>query len=167
MMGLVLSALVLAAAAVLQSTALPHLAIAGVKVDLVLLLVVAWSIRRGIEAGLVWALFGGIAIDLLSAEPLGVSVVAFGFAAILTGSVGPVLRQTSVLLPLALTPLASVVATLVAALVLALVGWPIYWPATVALVVLPAAALDSLAMVVVYPLMALVDQHISTVDWPG
>ncbi len=144
-------------ASVLQSTALPHLVVVGVKVDLVLLLVIAWSIRRGIEAGVLWAVIGGIALDVLSLAPLGVSVLACGFAAVIAGSFGPSLRRASALLPLVLTPLASVVATLTGAFVLALLGWPISWPATVALVVLPAAVLDSLAMLIVYPLVAVVE----------
>lgn len=146
---------------------LPHLTILGVKADLVLLLVVAWSIRRGIGAGLAWALMGGAAVDLLSAEPFGVSILAFGFAAILAGSAGPFLRQASALLPLAITPLVSVVATLLAALILTLVGWPIFWPVTVALVVLPAAVIDSVAMLVVYPVVSAVDHRFGAVEWPS
>ncbi len=139
--------------------------IAGVKVDLVLLLVVAWSIRRGIEEGIVWALIGGLAVDLLSTGPFGASVVGFGFAAVLAGSLGPMLRQVSVLLPLTITPLASIVATLCSALVMAAVGWPVPWPATVALVVLPAAVLDSLAMFVVYPVVSMADRRPHAPDW--
>ena len=55
-MPVLLSAAVLCIGAILQSTLLPHFAVLGVKVDLVLLLVAAWSIRRGVEAGLVWAM---------------------------------------------------------------------------------------------------------------
>jgi rod shape-determining protein MreD len=161
------TAATLVVAAVVQSTALPHLAVLGVKVDLVLLLIVAWSIRRGVEEGLVWVLIGGLAVDVLSAEPFGASIVAFGLACIVAGSAGPALRKASALLPLALTPLASVVATLAAAFVLAALGWPISWPATVALVVLPAAVLDSLAMLIVYPVISAVDQRLATVEWPG
>ena len=149
----------------LQSTALAHLVVVGVKVDLVLLLVVAWSIRRGIEDGIVWALIGGLAVDLLSAEPFGTSVVGFGFAAVVAGSIGPALRQVSVLLPLILTPLTSVVASLASALVMAAVGWPMPWPATVALVVLPAAVLDSVAMFLVYPIVSIADRRPHAPDW--
>ena len=68
-MPFLMSAVVLSLAAILQSTLLPHFAILGVKVNLVLLLVTSWSIRRGIESGLPWALIGGVAIDVLSAGP--------------------------------------------------------------------------------------------------
>lgn len=146
---------------------MPHLAILGVKADLVLILVIAWAIRRGVEAGLLWALLGGIAADALSAGPFGVSILAFVAAAVLVGVFGPGMRKASVLLPLALTPLASIVATLVMAIVLALLGRPIFWPVTVALVVLPAAVLNSVVMLLVYPLVAFVDEQLSGVEWPG
>jgi len=145
-------------AAVLQSVALPHLVIFGVKVDLVLLIVVALSIRQGVERGVVWALVAGGIIDLLSAGPFGTSVIAYGLAAVLAGTFGPSLRKASALLPLVLTPLTSIVATLTAAFVMALLGWRVPWPSTVALVVLPAAVIDSVAMLVVYPLVSAVDR---------
>jgi len=158
---------VLFLAAVLQSSFLPHLSVLGVKADLVLLLVIAWSIRRGVEPGLVWAVLGGTAADALSAGPFGMSILAFGAAAVLVGIFGPGMRKASVLLPLVLTPLASIIATLVAALVLAILGRPISWPVTVALVVLPAAVLNSVVMLLVYPLVSFVDQHLSGIEWPG
>lgn len=129
------------------------------------MLVVAWSIRRGIEDGIVWAIIGGIAVDLLSAAPFGASVIGFGLAAVLAGALGPTLRQISVLLPLILTPLTSIVALLSITLVMAALGWPISWPATVALVILPAAVLDTLAMLIVYPLVSSVDRRSPTPDW--
>lgn len=135
------------------------------KVDLVLLLIVAWSIRRGTEEGIVWALIGGFAVDLLTVGPLGASIVGYGCAAVIAGSFGPSLRQISVLLPLILTPLTSIIAVLVSALVMAAAGWPMPWPATVALVVLPSAALDSLVMIVVYPIVSLADRRPYAPDW--
>jgi len=163
--GLIVSVIVLLLGAILQSTALARIAVAGVKVDLVLLLVVAWSIRRGIEDGILWAFIGGLAVDLLSVGPPGASVIGYGCAAVLAGSLGPSLRQISVLLPLILTPLAAVIALLVSAIVMAAVGWPMPWPATVALVILPSAAFDSLAMFIVYPLVSAADRRPFAPDW--
>ncbi len=154
-------------AAILQSTLLPHLSVLHVKVDLVLLVAVAWSIRRGVEDGLFPAIIGGLALDVLSVAPFGSSVIAVGVAAIVAGSVGPSLRRISVLLPLLVTPLTSVIATLIVAFLLVLLGRPVAWPATVALVVLPAAILDTFAMLVVYPIVSFVDHRVVTSDWPG
>jgi rod shape-determining protein MreD len=161
---ILVSAAILFLGGILQSALLPHLSIVGVKVDLVLLMVIAWSIRRGIAEGLIWAVLGGLALDVLSVGPFGLSILTCCLVTIIAGGAGPILRRTSVLLPLVLTPVLSIVATLVAALGLELLGRPTSWPATVALVVLPAAVLDSVAMLVVYPLVSAVEHRLTTVD---
>lgn len=166
-MPALLSVFVLCTAAIFQSTLLPHLAVLGVKVDLVMLLVAAWSIRRGVEAGLVWALIGGVAVDVLSAGPFGLSIVTLALVAVIAGGFGPGLRRSSIILPLVLIPLVSIVATLVGALILQAVGHPISWPVVVAMVVLPAALLDTLAVLIVYPLISIADHRLSTVEWPN
>jgi rod shape-determining protein MreD len=166
-MSVLVSVAVLGLAAILQSTLLPHFAILGVKINLVLLLVTAWSIRRGIESGLQWALIGGVAIDVLSAGPFGSSIVAFGLAAVIAGSVGTGLRQTSILLPFILIPLISIVATLTGAFILQAVGHPISWPVIVATVALPSAVLDTFAILLLYPLVSAADHRLSTVEWPN
>jgi rod shape-determining protein MreD len=162
-----LSAAVLCIGAILQSTLLPHFAVLGVKVDLVLLLVAAWSIRRGVEAGLVWAMIGGIAVDVLSAGPFGLSIVTFGLAAVIAGGFGPGLRRSSIALPLALIPLVSIIATLAGALIMQALGRPISWPVIVATVALPSALLDTIAILIVYPLVSIADHRLSTVEWPN
>jgi rod shape-determining protein MreD len=161
------SAAVLCAGAILQSTLLPHLAVLGVKVDIVLLLVAAWSIRRGVEAGLLWALIGGVAVDVVSAEPFGLSIVTFSLVAVIAGGIGPGLRRSSIVLPLSLIPLVSIVATLAGALVMQALGRPISWPVIVATVVLPAAILDTFAILIVYPLISIADHRLNTVEWPN
>ena len=166
-MSVLITAAVLGLAAILQSTLLPHFAILGVKVNLVLLLVASWSIRRGIESGLQWAVIGGVATDVLSAGPFGLSIVTFALAAVIAGSVGPAFRQTSILLPFILIPLVSIVATLTAAFILQAVGHPISWPVIVATVALPSAVLDTLAILLLYPLVSFADHRMSTVEWPN
>jgi rod shape-determining protein MreD len=154
-------------AALAQATVLPYLEVLGVKVDLVILLVLAWSMRRGVEAGLIWALIGGIALDVLTAGPFGLGLVSCAVVTLIGGAFGPMLRRTSAFLPLVLTPLASILATLASALAMAALGWPIIWPELVALVVLPSALLNSLAMLVVYPLVAAIDARAVVSDWPA
>ena len=166
-MPFLMSAVVLGLAAILQSTILPHFAILGVKVNLVLLLVTSWSIRRGIESGLPWALIGGVAIDVLSAGPFGSSIVTFGIAAVIAGSVGPRFRQTSILLPFTLIPLISIISTLTSAFIMQAVGHTISWPIIVATVILPSAVLDTLAILLVYPVVSVADHRLSTVEWPN
>ena len=90
-MGRYLSLPILGFAAALSSSILPQIigffiALLGDLVpflentrgqlSLVMLLVMAWSIRSDLEGSFAWALVGGIAMDLLSIIPVGVSSIA-------------------------------------------------------------------------------------------
>ena len=74
----------LAFAAIFQVSVAPQLSLHGAIPDLLLVSIVAWSLVRGPMAGLRWALVGGIALDLVSPEPLGshtFSLIVVAFAA--------------------------------------------------------------------------------------
>ncbi len=58
-----------------QATFVPQIRFLGGGPDLVLLMVVAWSVNSELEDAVVWAFVGGIMQDLLSAAALGTSVV--------------------------------------------------------------------------------------------
>ncbi len=62
-------------AAVLQATLVPQIRILGGQPDLVFLLVLSWSVNGRLEQGVAWAFVGGITQDLLSAAPIGASVL--------------------------------------------------------------------------------------------
>jgi rod shape-determining protein MreD len=68
---LVVSLLLLAAAVLLQTTLLPYVAIRGVKPDLVLIILVFVSIRKGAMTGQVSGFAAGLVEDFLSLSPLG------------------------------------------------------------------------------------------------
>jgi rod shape-determining protein MreD len=53
--------------------------------DLMLVVVVIWSLQRGLREGLVWAFFGGALMDLLSAGPFGAFTLALLVAALVAG----------------------------------------------------------------------------------
>jgi rod shape-determining protein MreD len=80
-------------AALLETSVLTELTIAGVKPDLVLVITVVVAIVVGFEDALVWAVVGGFLVDAMSAQPLGATTLALlvmtGAAALagrLTGS---------------------------------------------------------------------------------
>ena len=87
-MGRYLSLVILGIAAVLSTSILPRAIeffVASLgnltpildntrgQISLVMLVVVAWSIRAEISSALIWAFIGGILIDLFSILPLGTS----------------------------------------------------------------------------------------------
>lgn len=76
--------LVLLSVAVLQRGVLSQIRIAGVSVDLFLLVAVAAGIAAGPERGAVIGFFSGLTLDLLVATPLGLSALVYclaGFSA--------------------------------------------------------------------------------------
>ncbi len=73
--------------AILQSAVFSHLGLFEGRPDLVLLAVIAWSFSGRTNEAMVWGFAGGLALDLLSGLPLGVSalsLVAIAYLASLT-----------------------------------------------------------------------------------
>ena len=66
----------LAAIGLLQTTFVPYLSLLGAKPNLMLLVVVAWTLIAGSREGLWWAFIGGLWLDLLGGSPLGASALA-------------------------------------------------------------------------------------------
>ncbi len=56
--------------AMLETTLSPYVRPLGVHPDLVTLAVLSWSLLRGTREGAVWAVIGGMGLDLLSAGPI-------------------------------------------------------------------------------------------------
>ena len=59
---------------------MPYVQVANVQAALTLVLVGAWSLRRGVEEGAVWAFIGGLVFDLLSGGPF--TAAMFGLLAV-------------------------------------------------------------------------------------
>ena len=60
----------------LQSTAAARMKIAGVKPELVLLMVVIGALVYGARPGVVWAFVAGVGMDIFSGGPFGASSLA-------------------------------------------------------------------------------------------
>ena len=72
---------VLLTAALVQGSMLPFFIGDHVPVNLVLVLVVGWALLRGLQSALVWAVVGGLWLDLLSGVPLGTAMLALSLVA--------------------------------------------------------------------------------------
>jgi len=74
-MGSFLSLPIMMLVAALQVTVMPQISFWGGRPDLVLLVVVSWALNSTLEQAVLWAFVGGICKDLLSAAPVGTSVI--------------------------------------------------------------------------------------------
>jgi rod shape-determining protein MreD len=95
--------------ALIQVTILPLIPIFGVVPQLWLVATIAWSLLRGLQEGFVWALVGGILIDVLSASPLGSTTLALMAAVIVTVFIQNNLPQNRTIIPMLLTMLGTIV----------------------------------------------------------
>jgi rod shape-determining protein MreD len=141
---------VLLGLALLQSTVMPKITVLGVHPDLVLMAVTSWSLLRGSEEGMLWALVGGVALDLFSGAPFGIyslSLLLIGFAA----GLGPRnMLRIDILAPILVIPLSTLVYLLATMALLSALGWEMEWGARLRTVLLPSILVNSLGMPFVY-----------------
>lgn len=110
------------AAALLQGSLVPFVAVAGARPNLVILAAASWSVAAGAREAVWWAFFGGILADLLSGGPLGALALASLVPVAAVGLSDVHLRPRSVLAGAVLVGLASLAAALLYLLILAIAG---------------------------------------------
>lgn len=141
-----LSVPVLLVLALAQSTVFTRLHLGGVAPNLVLCAAVVWSLLRGTREGLVWAFVGGLALDLLSAGPLGLSSIALLAVCALAGLAEGHVQPQSTVLSFVSVALGTVVFDVIVLLGLALSGHVLGRLEEVAGLVLASVVLNILGM---------------------
>jgi rod shape-determining protein MreD len=149
-MNIYATILLLSTTVIFQTTAMPHLTILGVKPDLLLLMVISWSLLRGAKEGLIWALVGGIGLDLLSGAPFGTSTVALAALSLLAGRGELSVFRTHIALPLVATLIATLAYDLFFLLLLYARGNSMAWTDSLIKVVLPSTLFNVLLSPFVY-----------------
>jgi rod shape-determining protein MreD len=151
----------------LEATILPHLQVGSAQPDLTMLVVGAWSLRRGVEEGAVWAFIGGIFLDLLSAGPVSATMFALLTVSLILGvdpSTGVGRRQTR---PFGGNPMVLILGVVFATLsyhlilltVLQLVGRPLDWFRAGTDIIAPHTLFNLVLVPAVYRLMAWIDNR--------
>lgn len=161
------AALVSLLAALLETTVLPEIPIAGATPDLVLVVAVTATLVMGIEDGLIAAFVGGLLIDVLvPARPLGAETLALllvvGIAAAVARVAGPSRRWLAVALTVVLTPVLHVVLAVVLVLT---EGAPVSFDFVAMLV---AAFMNGLIAIPLAALFGALEQRFGVterVDW--
>jgi len=129
---------------------MPHLPVLGVQPDLMLLMVISWSLLRGAQEGMIWALIGGIGLDLLSGDPFGTFTVILVVLSLLAGLGELSVFRTHLALPLVATLAATLVYDLFFLLLLYARGCSIAWADSLIKVVLPSTLCNVLLSPLVY-----------------
>lgn len=154
------------AAALLQSGFILPITFLGARPNLVLAVVLSWTLLRGGRSGLLWAAAGGVALDLLSSAPFGTFTVAILLTIGLIGMLDGFFYRPSILLPVALMVAASPLFDLLSLLMLRTLGWNRPLLSNLPLL-LGAALLNGALIALVYPLMRRLDRLAGqpAIDW--
>jgi rod shape-determining protein MreD len=148
-----LSLLILALVVVIQGTLLARLRFFGASPNLLLVVVVCWSLLRNVSEGLLWAFTGGLAVDLIAGLPLGTSSLALMPTCFLADLGRSRIFAGSLPLPILLVALATPVYGWINLLLLQLRGVPVDWIGSTLRVILPELALNVLLVLVIFPVL--------------
>jgi rod shape-determining protein MreD len=140
-------------AAVAQSTILARYHFYGGTLDLVLLIVLGWTLSGDALGGLGWGFVGGLCLDLLSGGPLGATPLGLTLMAYLAGLTEGRFWGSHLLLPLAMALLGTVGFHLTSLVVLTLSGHGLDWGVSLTRIVLPSALLNTFLMWPVFSVM--------------
>jgi len=166
-MTLLLAAVGAVVTALVELTVVPYLRIGSAHPHPVLVLAVIVTIAIGVEAGLVWAFVGGLALDVLAHRPLGSSAFALLIAVGGTALLARGLAQLRPIVPIVAVFLASLAYSMILYVLFGALGAP---PATTDPLgaVLPSAIYDAVLGVIIGPLtIAVHDRRLEQerVDW--
>lgn len=137
-------------AAVVQSTILTRFHFYGGTLDLVLLMVLSWTLTGDTLGGIGWGFLGGLCLDLLSGGPLGATPLGLTLMAYFAGLTEGRFWGSHILLPLAIALLSSFGFHLVSLVSLSVTGYLVNWAVSLARVVLPSVLLNTFLMLPIY-----------------
>jgi len=140
------------AAALLQGSVVPFVAIAGARPNLVVLAAASWAVAAGAREAVFWAFLGGIAADLLSGGPLGAAALSALLPVAAVGLADSPGRARSVPAGALLVGLASLGAGLVYLGVLAISGTDLGEAPSLFAAVVGGAIYNGVLAIATYPL---------------
>ncbi len=158
---LYLSILILFILALLQGALVPSVPFLGIRPDLILVLLLAWTMARGVREGVIGAFIAGIALDIFSSYPLGSHSLVLILTVLAVGWLeAPVYREN-----LAFPVIGTVVATVLYNLLLMglsqLLGQPVAWGNLLWRFILPLSLLEAAMMPLAYWFADRMDQRLT------
>lgn len=123
------------------------------RIDWVLVVVVGWTLVRGLAPGLRWALYGGLVLDLLSPLPIGAHLLALLLAVTTVAILTDGFPRDNRLMPTASVLVASLLYAACLGGVMAATGRPIAWGRYPLTVVAPEALANGAVALPVFLLL--------------
>lgn len=166
-MTLLLAAIGATVAALIELSVVPYLRVGDAHPHPVLVFGVIWTIATRLEAGLAWALIGGIMLDSLAARPLGTSVFALVVAVGLSVLIARTFIRIRPLAPVIAVPIVSLVYSMILFGLIAAIRPPVTVADPIA-PFMPGAAYDAVLGLIFGPLVLSIRDRYRTeerVDW--
>lgn len=135
--------------------------VSGVQPDLVLILVIGWTILRDLEEGLTWAFIGGVTLDLISGAPFGVFSLALVMVVMAASLSHTRIFGRNLVVMLGFTFILSLLFNMLALFFLNLLGRPVIWLDALSDVFLSVALLNSGVMIIIFPLLYVLSRSLS------
>lgn len=139
---------------------MPSLSSSGVMPDVMLLVVVSWSLLRGNSEGVLWALGGGLLLDLMSGGPFGVASISLALSSVIIGLGELNIVRESPWLPLVASLLATAVYNVAYWSILQITGRFSYTVHILLQLMGPSVILNALAMYPIYWATRWLSQHL-------
>lgn len=130
------------------------------QLSLVMLLVVAWSIRSDLEGSFAWALVGGIMMDMLSIVPIGTSSFALVIIVYVVNAVSIQIYRVNILMILAITIVATIFLQFFTYLTLVLLGNSYNLFNLIRWMLIPTIIYNTLAILPVYIIVRLIQRRL-------
>jgi len=130
------------------------------QLNLVMVLVICWSLRSSLAEGFVWALVGGVFLDLLSILPVGTSSAALIIIVYAVNAVGRQLLRLRILFLLAITALATVLMSAFSLIGLFLLGNSYDIASMLRLVLLPTLLYNLVAVLPIHAFVRLLQRRL-------
>ena len=156
-----IAAVVLVGMALAQATFSSYMKVNGLHPDLVLILVISWTILHSFEEGLIWALIGGMALDFISGTPFGVSSLAMVLVVVIIATAQGRVFGSNIFFPLLLAFPLSLLFNGLILLCLNVLGRPVAWVETFSLILFPLALFDTGVTFLVFPLLYWLNRRLS------
>lgn len=132
------------------------------QVSLVMLLVVAWSIRSDLEGSFAWAFVGGIAMDLLSILPVGASSFALILIVFVVNSISQQIYRVNLLMILAITIVSTLFLQFFTYMTLVTLGNSYNLLALIRLILIPTLIYNLIAILPIYGFVRLIQRRLES-----
>ncbi len=165
--GVYLMIAVLGLGVLVQATLLARFRLEGAAANLLLTIIVCWSLVRGQFEGMVWGFSAGLLLDLVAGLPLGTSSLALMAVCPLANLGKRSVFPGTLTLPVLLVLLATPVFGWVVLLTQAMRGLAVDWPAATVRIIAPEMVLNALLTFLVYPVLRRLAGQPGGSPWSG